>query len=194
MGLKPRDRMHLGELDPPSWPSKLTISDCSRVVLEFYGDRAANTRVSRVRRGSSFSGIFEIVTAHEAGGGRAKKETHLRGERRLPPLAPLRRPWPPNLPSHPLPAQGERRGRGTMVNHRVGRLTTRHVATPRMTPVATCRSVLPRPQLRNQVTFDAPLSVPRAAGPGLSRRPLPGQHRRDPGAIIGTHRVRSDHR
>jgi hypothetical protein len=59
------------------------------------------------RRGSSFSGIFEIVTAHEAGGGRVKKETHLRGERRLPPLAPLRRPWPPNLPSHPLPAQGE---------------------------------------------------------------------------------------
>jgi hypothetical protein len=51
-----------------------------------------------------------------------------------------------------------------------------------------------RAQLRNQVTFDAPLSVLRAAGPGLSHRPRPGQHRRDPGAIIGMHRVRSDHR
>jgi hypothetical protein len=46
-----------------------------------------------------------------------------------------------------------------------------------------CRSVPPRPHLRDQVTFDAPLSVLREAGTGLSRRPLPGQHHRDPGAI-----------
>src|SRR6266436_774949 len=47
---------------------------------------------------AGFTATFEIVAADKAGGGRVKKETHLRGGHRLLPPAAPSCPWPPNLP------------------------------------------------------------------------------------------------
>jgi hypothetical protein len=60
------------------------------------------TSCSRVKLGSGFSGIFEIVAADKARGGRLKKETRLRGHR-LPPLADPSAPLLPDLPLPPYP-------------------------------------------------------------------------------------------
>jgi hypothetical protein len=72
------------------------------------------TPVLSVEEGrSGFSGIFEIVAAGKAGGGRVEKETLLRAECRLPSLAGPCHPCCPIHPRHPVPAQ---RGEGSTGN------------------------------------------------------------------------------
>jgi hypothetical protein len=67
---------------------------------------------------------FEMLQQNEAGGGRLKKETHLRGGHRLPPSLALRHPWLPDLPSpSPTCPLGEG-ARDRCLNHPVGQLTT----------------------------------------------------------------------
>ena|SRR5262249_2894930 len=66
-----------------------------------------------------FTGIFEIVAADKARVGRVEKETLLRAERRLLPLAGLGHPC---RLCHPYLPNG-RRGQGTTLNQCAGQQT-----------------------------------------------------------------------
>jgi hypothetical protein len=72
-----------------------TTSGYALTVLWRIGQPLA--RVARRGGAAGFSGIFEIVATDEAGGGRLKKETHLRGNSPFTPWDPIG-PCSPYLP------------------------------------------------------------------------------------------------
>jgi hypothetical protein len=94
------------------------------------GDTSAVSRGG----GSGFTGIFEIVATDEAGGGRLKKETHLRGHIDCRPFHPLG-PLLPDRPLHPYLPDG-RRGQETAMNAPPGPRAT----SSRRPNAAHCRS------------------------------------------------------
>jgi hypothetical protein len=61
-----------------------------------------------------------------------EKETRLRGDIDCRPSLALRHPWPPDLPSPSPTGPRGRRGEGTMLNHRVGQLTTQRPSKERV--------------------------------------------------------------
>ena len=83
------------------------------------GDTAAVSRGGA----AGFTATFEIAAADEAGDGRVKRRPIRAGTTIAPyhPSAPL-------LPSPSPSAQQERREPGTMLNHRVGQLTTQRLS------------------------------------------------------------------
>ena len=94
-------------------PSSVLFQRKGATLYQRFGVRNGNIgAVSRWSRG--LGGIFEIVAAAEAGGGRMKKETRLRGDIDCRSSLALSRPCREVSSRHPLPAEGAK-GQGPAI-------------------------------------------------------------------------------